>query len=427
MNPRQLLKSELIRNTSVLISGTVLAQLISILLQPVLRRLFSAEAFGTYSVYLSMVGILAVISTIRYDDAIVLPGKDKDSANLLALSIFFNFLICFIALLIIIVFGNWILSFINLSSKFPITILYLIPLGAFLINTYQSFNYWLIRKKKYNHVSINKLIRRGSEGISQISFALTKNSKGLIFSDIIGQAVNVSAITFQGFKYGFSVKMLNITKLRYVLKKYSYFPKYNLLPAFMSTCSFLLPVIFINKFYSAENAGYFDTSKFVLSIPMAVIATSISNVLLQRIAEKYNRKQSVVDDLKPLFGIVMLICILEIFVMLLFGPLLFRIAFSSVYEISGEMSKILVWSFALNFIVSSFSCIFISMRKIKLYSIWQFFYFFAIISLLLFKNLGFFEFLKVYVVIEVICYIAVTFIMCTIVFRYEKTIRLAKV
>ena len=377
--------------------------------------------------YLSLVGIIAVISTLRYDDAIVLPGKDKDAANLLALSLIFNFLITLTVFLITLIYGEKFLSFINLPSKFSISILYLIPLGAFLINTYQSFNYWLIRKKKYNHVSLNKLIRRGSEGIAQVSFAFAKNPRGLIFSDLMGQIANVLAIVFQGFKYGFSLKMLSVSKLRYVFYKYSDFPKYNLLPAVMSTCSFLLPAIFINKYYSSENAGYFDMAKLVLSIPLALIATSLSNVLLQRIAEKFNKKQSFLDDLKPLFGIVLLICILEFIVILLFGPVLFRIVFSSVYEISGEISKIMVWSFALNFIVSSFSCIFISMRKIKIYSIWQFFYFLAIISLLLFKNVGFFEFLKAYVLIEVICFIAVILIMFAIVFRYEKSIRLAKI
>ena len=90
VNPRTIFKSELIRNTSVLVSGTVLAQLVSVLLQPLLRRLFTAEMWGTYSVYLSMVGIIAVFSSLRYDDAIVLPRKDKDSASLLALSLVFN-------------------------------------------------------------------------------------------------------------------------------------------------------------------------------------------------------------------------------------------------------------------------------------------------------------------------------------------------
>jgi O-antigen/teichoic acid export membrane protein len=370
-----------------------------------------------------MVGILAVVSTLRYDDAIVLPAKEKDSANVVALSIIFNFLICLAALLIIVVFGKRILSFINLPSAFPISVLYLIPLGAFLINTYQSFNYWLIRRKKYNQVSVNKLIRRGSEGVAQISFALGNNSKGLIFSDIIGQIVNVSVNIYQGFKNGFTLKLISVSKIRYVFRKYSDFPKYNLLPAFMSTCSFLLPAIFINKYYSAENAGYYDMAKLVLSIPLAFIATAISNVLLQKIAEKFNGKLSLLDDLKPLSAIVLLICLAEFIIIYLFGNGLFRIAFGPVYEISGEISRILVWSFALNFFVSSFSCIFISMRRIKVYSLWQFFYFLAILSLLLFRDLSFFEFLRVYVMVEVISYVVVILIMTSVVLNYERSLK----
>jgi O-antigen/teichoic acid export membrane protein len=421
-SPRNILKSELIRNTSVLITGTVVAQLISILLQPFLRRYFSAAEFGTYSVYLSMVGILAVISTLRFDDAIVLPEDDKDSANLLILSVGLNFGVCLLALLLVIFLGEKILRTINLSSQFSLSVLYLVPLGAFLINTSLSFNYWLIRKKRFNNVSLNKLIRRGSEGMAQVLFAFMKNPKGLIFSDILGQIVNTCVTAYQGFRLGFNLKYFSINKIKTVISSYSDFPKYNLLPAFMSTCSFLLPAIFINKYYSADNAGYFDMAKLVLSIPLAFIATSISNVLLQRIAEKYNSRKSFTDDLKPLLSIVILICVIEFLVIYLFGNFLFGFAFGSIYEVSGDISRIMVWSFALNFIVSSFSCLFISMQKIKLYSIWQLFYFISIISLLLFRDLSFFEFLKVYVAVEMVSYIVVIVIMYIIVRKYEKSI-----
>jgi len=314
---------------------------------------------------------------------------------------------------------------INLSAEIPVSVLYLVPFGAFLINTYQSFNYWLIRKKKFNNVSLNKLVRRGGEGMSQVTFAFSKVSNGLIFSDIIGQIVNVATIIYQSFRFGFSLKYFSISKIRYVFSKYSDFPKFNLLPALMSTCSFLLPPIFINKYFSAESAGYFDMAKLVLSIPLALVATAISNVLLQRITEKYNSGQSLIEDLKPLLSVVLLICIVEFLVIYLFGNKLFGFAFGSVYEISGDISRIMVWSFAMNFIVSSFSCIFISMRKIKLYSIWQFFYFLAIISVLLFNTLGFFDFLKVYMIVEVVCYSAAAVILTSMVYSYEKSLRTA--
>jgi O-antigen/teichoic acid export membrane protein len=423
LNPFNLLKSEIIRNSSVLITGTVLAQLISILLQPFLRRFFSPEAFGIYSVYLSLVGIVAVVASLRYDDAVVLPVKDKDSANLITLSLIFNFLINLIIFILILIFGRKLLNFFNLPANFPVSILYLIPAGAFLFNVYQTFNYWLIRGKKYKRVSLNKLIRRGTEGLAQVSFAFLKYPKGLIFSDIIGQIANVVAVIYQAFKYDFHFKMVSLIKLKYVLKKYSEFPRYNLVPAFMSTCSFFLPPIFINKFFSAENAGFFDLSKLILSIPLAFVASSISNVLLQRIAERCNKKQSLLADLRPVFFIVLLICIIEIIIIILFGNGLFQMVFGPDWGISGEISKILVWSFTLNFLVSSFSCLFISMQKIKIYSVWQFLYFTAILLLLLFKDMGFTDFLQIYVIIEVICYCCLLLLMFRLVFKYELSLK----
>ncbi|MGD0342171.1 MAG: lipopolysaccharide biosynthesis protein [Bacteroidales bacterium] len=422
-SPRNLLRSELIRNTSVLITGTVAAQLISILLQPFLRRFFSAEAFGTFSVYMSIVGIVAVISTLRYDDAIVLPRTDKESVNVVALSLLFNISINLFLFVAILLWGNAIIRFLGLPSYFSASILCLIPLSVFLLNTYQSLNYWLIRKKRYYTVSANKLIRRGSEGASQVIFALLKNPKGLIFSDIIGQIANVVSITIRGLKTGLSFKLLSVNKIKYVFRKYSDFPKFNLIPVSMSTCSFYLPPLLINKFYSTEFTGYFDLSKLVLSIPVAFVASSISNVLLQKIAEKYNSKQSFIHELKPVFYIVVVICILELIVIYFFGIPLFKIVFGNNWQISGEISRIMVWSFAFSFFVSSFSCLFISMRRIKTYGIWQFFYFMAIMCLLFFKGLDYKEFLKIYVLIEVACYTAMTGLLIYIVSQYELSLK----
>jgi O-antigen/teichoic acid export membrane protein len=420
--PTYILKSEMVRNATVLMSGTVIAQLLSILLQPILRRLFTPESFGIYSVYLSLTGIIIVISSLRYDDAIVLPKSDKESVNLIGLSLVFNLTISLLIFVLVFLLGGKIISFLNLPSNFPEKMLYIVPVGTFLLGTYQSLNNWLIRKKKYYSISLNKLVRRSSEGIAQLSFAFLKSFNGLIYSDIIGQATNVSTVSYQARKNGLTFKLLSVTKLKYVFTKYSDFPKYNLIPSFMSACSYLLPPIFINKFFSPETAGYFDLSKLLLTIPIAFIASSISSVLLQRVTEKFNRKETIISDLKPIFYIVGLISIAEIFAIRLFGEDIFKIVFGNQWIMSGAISKIMVWSLALNFVVSSFTNIFVSMRKIKTYSAWQLIYFLSILSLLFFKDLPFISFLKIYVGIEVFCYTIVTVLMIFIVYRYESAV-----
>jgi O-antigen/teichoic acid export membrane protein len=418
-----LLRSELIRSASILISGTVIAQLISILLQPFLRRFFTPEAFGIYSVYLSLIGIVTVVSSLRFDDAIVLPKTDKESSNVLSLALIFNFLFNLILFIIVLLKGGKIILFLNLPKNFPVPVLYIIPLGAFLYNTYLCLNYWLIRKQKFYSVSVNKLLRRGAEGISQVSFAFTKIFNALIYSDIIGQSVNVFTVIIQTFKNGLTFKTVSIGKLKYVFKKYRDFPKYNLIPAFMSTCSYLLPPVFINKFFSSESAGFFDLAKLLLSVPLALVATSFSSVLLQRVSEKFNRRESFLTDLKPVIAIVGFVSVVEIFSIVLFGESLFKFIFGATWVFSGRISRILVWSFTFNFIVSTFTTIFVSMRRIRTYSLYQLFYFIAILSLLFFKSFGFIEFLKIYVIIEVICYCILTSVIVFIITKYELSLR----
>lgn len=418
----QLLKSELLRSATVLVSGSVIAQLLSILLRPVVARLYTPELFGIYGVYLSIVGIIIVFSSFKYDDAILLPKSEKESINLLGLSLILSFLINLTIFLLVVFLGKRLISFLGLPSNFPIAILFVIPLGAFLFSSYQSMNSWLIRRKRYYSVSLNKLIRRSSEGVSQLLFAFFKLFNGLIFSDVIGQVASVTAVTIQTKKNGLNLKLVSLTKLKYVARKYSEFPKFNLIPSVMSTCSYLLPIIFITKFFSPESAGFFDTSKLLLSIPLAFIASSLSSVVLQKVSEKYNNRTSFLAELKPVLIMVVLIAIGEIVIIVLFGERLFRIIFGEEWLTSGTISRIMVWSFAISFVVSSFTSIFVSMRKIRIYSIWQSFYFFAILLLLLFKHLPFKDFIRIYVLIDVLSYVIAAIIMITMVYRYESNL-----
>lgn len=414
-------RSEILRHTTILASGTALAQLIPILIQPILRRSLSADIFGAYSVYLSLLGILIVISSLRYEQAIVLPQNDNEAKALFFLSVFLNFIFNLVLFIVIIAFKTTILSVLNLPVKFEIFLL-LTPAGIFLFGFYQSINFWLIRNKGFFAISVNKFVRRGAEGASQLSFMVTHVSNGLIYGDIIGHIANITSGLYQGVKSGLSIKSLSYKRMIYAFRRYSDFPRFNFLPAFMEACSFMLPVLLINKFFSSEKTGYFDLCKLLLSIPLALIATSLSNVLLQRISEKNRLKVSIKGDLLQVFLMVSAIGLLEIAIIQFFGDELFRLFFGPGYVVSGRISRILVWSFAFSFVTSSFSSIFISLNKIRLLSVWQIFYFSAILMLLFFNHQEFESFLKIYVAIEITCSTFVSLLMLLIIVKYERSV-----
>lgn len=394
-------RTEIIKNASILVSGTLFAQAIPILLQPFLRRYFDPAEFGFYSVYVSIIGILLVISSLRFEQAIVLPQKDSDAISLVNISVIISVVFNLFILSFIIIFNNQLLQLLSLpnSRKY---ILYLIPLGTFLLSIFQIFNFWLIRKKRFKAISLNKLSRRSVEGVSQSIFALTGKSGGLIFGDIAGQLANGIVSVFQSLKSGYSIAKISSGDLKRLLKRYIDFPKYSLVPALMSTVCFMLPVVFINRYYSAEYAGYFDLTKLILSVPLALIASSFSSVVLNKTSECYREKKGYFKEIKPLIGIVVLISAIELVVILFWSESLFTFIFGSKWKFSGSLAKILVFPFALNFLTSSFTSLFVALNKIVWQSIWQIFYFALILVLPLLSGLKFENFIFAYSAIEVI-------------------------
>ncbi|MGQ9623675.1 MAG: lipopolysaccharide biosynthesis protein, partial [Candidatus Caldatribacteriaceae bacterium] len=73
------------RSVLLLAGGTALGQAVTVLVSPILTRLYSPEDFGVFGVYASLLGIVAVIASLRYEYAIPLPEEDETAANILAL------------------------------------------------------------------------------------------------------------------------------------------------------------------------------------------------------------------------------------------------------------------------------------------------------------------------------------------------------
>jgi O-antigen/teichoic acid export membrane protein len=415
------LKSEFTKNTFVLVLGTVLAQAIPLVLHPFLRRIYSAEDFGAMAVFLSIFSMITIVSALRYEATIVLPKHNNEAANILSLTFIINLIFNSIILLIIIFFKDNIVELIGLPLKYA-NYLYLLPITSFLFSFYQSINYWLIRQKAFKASSINKIVRRGVEGCVQLGMGLLKIPGGLFVGDFFGNFSNVLSGIRQASKNKFSLAYVSKKKIGFVAKKYIDYPKFNVIPTLLSSAAGLLPFLFINKFYSTEIVGYLDLSRMLLSIPLIFISATIAQVLFQQITEKKHNSLSIKKDLFNIAYLLLGIIIIEFLVLFLFGDDLFSLIFGEAYTISSTFSKILIFSFSLNFISSTFSSIYITFNKIKSYSIWQILYFASICLLLLFDNLNIYDFLRVYVLIEIVMLSINLFMLFFIVKKYENTI-----
>ena len=164
-------ENSLYKNISILISGTVIAQVIPIALQPLLKRIFTPEDFGVFDLYLKILGILFVVFALKYDMGVVLPKNKVKAQALLIISMLSALIFTAITFLIVLLFNEQILNLLDISSKYS-SILYLLPFSTLFFSLYNSINYLLIRDKKFVASSINKVSRRGIEGGVQAGIGL---------------------------------------------------------------------------------------------------------------------------------------------------------------------------------------------------------------------------------------------------------------
>ncbi len=168
---QKIFRIPIIKNLGILMTGTILAQMLAMGFQVILRRMYSPEDFGAFAVYMSMIGILATWSSLRYEQVIVLPKEDAKGDSLLGLSLILSVLFSLFICVICWFFSHQVLVWTGLASEYHHWI-YWLPLSLFLFGTYQALNFYLIRLKWFSLSANNKVVRRGTEGVIQTALGI---------------------------------------------------------------------------------------------------------------------------------------------------------------------------------------------------------------------------------------------------------------
>jgi O-antigen/teichoic acid export membrane protein len=388
-------------------TGATIAQAIPIAISPILTRIYTPEDFGIFALYMSIASILSIVATGGYEHAIMLPKKNEDAMNIVVLSITISFFISFISLIIIFIFNTQITSF--LGNPEISSWLYFIPITVLLTGIYQSFNYWSNRKKEYKGLATSKVIQSGTTTTINLGMGFSGfGSIGLILGAIFGQGV----VTFYLGKLTFNSekeKIKNLKKHRIIVlaKKYINFFKYSTFSSLLNSLSFNLLSILLSKIFSATVLGFYSLVYRILTLPSALIGSSISQVYFQESTKQKNiygnNKVIFLSTLKKLTIISGLIYIPMYFYIVD----LMTFVFGEEWKISGEIAKILIPLMLVRFISSILSSTLTTYEKQKSGLFINLLLTFNIISISFFSsfyNLSYITFFYIYVVTTTVLY-----------------------
>ncbi|MBQ9752380.1 MAG: oligosaccharide flippase family protein, partial [Paludibacteraceae bacterium] len=150
MNIGALIKSSGVRNFTKLLSANVVAQVIGLVVYPILTRMYAPEDFGLLNLFLSIGNVLVVLAIADYYYAIVLPKEEKDAVALTHISLLF-LLITTILVALSVLFStpiSMIFKSPNLAKYY-----WLMPLYVLIMGMWNVLNYWYIRQKSFGRIS----------------------------------------------------------------------------------------------------------------------------------------------------------------------------------------------------------------------------------------------------------------------------------
>lgn len=361
---RKYFSNDFSKNVFTLTSGSFLAQLIFLLITPILTHLFSSDVFGVFFIYTSIFGILTILSTLRFEMAILLPDNDVDAANLLAISIISSFTISLMSLFLIIFLKTQIVAFLRIEEIQ--NWLYFIPLSVFLIGCFQSLTFWSNRMKKYSWIAIAKINRSSVSSLSQVLTGITSlQSVGLIPGLILGQITSVIDLLIRNVvQYKYIISNISLAGIRTVVKKYKDIPLFSTMIAMVNTLSNQLPFYLLPRYFGASIVGYYGLSNKVIRTPVTLIAESIGQVSYRKASELLNAGKSIYALIKNNYINAIKISIIPYLLLFLFAPFLFRI-FGNEWVIAGEYTQILTPFLFISFLNSTNSFIITLLNKQK--------------------------------------------------------------
>ncbi|MEY8370029.1 oligosaccharide flippase family protein [Aerococcaceae bacterium 50-4] len=340
-------QDSLIKNFSVLFSGTAVAQVISFLLSPVLTRLYSPSEFGVNSIYNSFLLIGAVFATLRLQTPIAMTDKNSERSKLTELSLSTSLFFAVIIGLVALIFPDELNAIFGVESAHWFWIL---PISMWFIGAYETFFQALLSEQRYRDMTVVSIAKVAIMGIAQIGLVfLNTGFMGLIVGNLLSYII---VVVYMVIKVKYKIQLPNLQELGNTFKQYAEYPKYAFPAELLSISSTQLLPIMISFLYSSEVTGYYSLANRLIGVPITIIGNSLRQVYLKEATIEYKNTGNVYKTFKKTSTMLLGIAFPIGIVLAVIAPWFFGLFFGSEWIIAGTYLQLLVPVFLARFIVT---------------------------------------------------------------------------
>jgi lipopolysaccharide exporter len=329
-----------------LVSGTVVAQIVSLLAAPLLTRLFAPAAFGVVTLFVSISAIFGTVVCLRYDRSIIVPEADIEGFGLVVGSLLCTFLVTGISAVALWLAGPWLLRVLDAPDLHGC--LWLVPVNVFILGILAAHNSWDTRKRRFGWITIAQVASSLAYVLIAITAGLLGRASGwfLIVGTAAGTAISAMLLCVQvWYECRPLLRQVSWQRVVQVLRRYHRFPKYSTGAALLNSISWELPTFFLSGFFSSVVVGQYALGNRLIRIPMSFLGINVSRVFSQRAAEaKY--QGTLAPLVESTFRALVRLGLFPFLLLALTGRPLFSFVFGERWADAGTYSAILsLWAF----------------------------------------------------------------------------------
>lgn len=325
------------RNVGKLLSANVLAQAIGLLVYPILTRLYAPEDFGLLNLFLSIGGVLALLSTLEYQSAVLLPSKESEAAGVARIALR-SVGIWAVLIAATIPFAHPIaLQFKTpeLSSVYWMLVPYVGIMGIWTV-----YNAWLTRRKAFGRISAFQLNQSTTGVLTKLLFGwLGWLRSGLIYSSVLSPLIALGTSIVRSRDAFRALWQPCEDSPGTLANRYRRFPLFSMPRSLINNLSGNLPALLLTPYFGLYELGFFAMAMTLAFRPITMITASLHQVLFERVAQKVRDSQEVWKGLSKRWLQMAAVVVPTMVLLFLVMPWLVRVLLGAGWEPTATLIR----------------------------------------------------------------------------------------
>ncbi|WP_420457180.1 lipopolysaccharide biosynthesis protein [Rubrivirga sp.] len=330
---RALAEGRSLRHVLTLVTGATAAQALLFAARPLLTRLYTPEAFGLLGVFVAPAYLLAVLATLRYEDAIAVPREPRDGAGVFALAV-----VAAVATGLLLLLGLPFRSAAATALGAPelAPLLVWVPLVTAALGVAGAARTWLARVERYRAMSAVVLAQAVVVVAVQVGLA-DAGAWGLVVGTALGAAVLGGASLALAAD---GVALARRVDLGALARRFRRFPLFGLPASGLGQLAVRLPPLVLVGAFGPAVVGYFTVAVASVAVPVGLVTEAVGQVFYVRAAEA-ERAGRLGELVERVFSRLAAFAAFPVLAVALLGPDLFAVVFSEPWRTAGEFARLL--------------------------------------------------------------------------------------